>query len=62
LGYARVSSLEQDAALQHDALSAAGCFRSWIDTASGSLTGRPELGPVMDALRRGTPWCGVWAS
>jgi DNA invertase Pin-like site-specific DNA recombinase len=53
LGYARVSTLEQDAALQHDALSAAGCFRSWTDTASGSLTDRPELGAVMDALRPG---------
>ncbi len=53
LGYARVSTLEQDAALQHDALSAAGCFRTWTDTASGSLTDRPELGAVMDALRPG---------
>ena len=53
LGYARVSTLEQDAALQHDALRAAGCFRSWTDTASGSLTERPELGAVMDALRPG---------
>ena len=53
LGYARVSTLEQDAALQHDALRAAGCFRSWTDTASGSLADRPELGLVMDALRPG---------
>ncbi len=53
LGYARVSTLEQDAALQHDALSAAGCFRSWTDTASGALTDRPELGAVTDALRPG---------
>jgi DNA invertase Pin-like site-specific DNA recombinase len=53
LGYARVSTLEQDAALQHDALRAAGCFRSWTDTASGSLTDRPELVAVMDALRPG---------
>ena len=53
LGYARVSTLEQDAALQHDALRAAGCYRSWTDTASGSLTDRPELAAVMDALRPG---------
>ena len=53
LGYARVSTLEQDVALQHDALRAAGCFRSWTDTASGSLTDRPELAGVMDALRPG---------
>jgi len=53
LGYARVSTLEQDTALQHDALSAAGCFRLWTDTASGAVTDRPELGAVMDALRPG---------
>ena len=53
LGYARVSTLEQDAALQHDALSTAGCFRTWTDTASGAVTDRPELGAVMDALRPG---------
>ncbi len=53
LGYARVSTLEQDAALQHDALSAAGCFRSWTDTASGAVTDRPELANLMDALRPG---------
>ncbi len=53
LGYARVSTLEQDAALQHDALRAAGCFRSWTDTASGAVTDRPELAAVMDALRAG---------
>ena len=39
--------------MQHDALRAAGCFRSWTDTASGSLTVRPELVAVMDALRPG---------
>jgi len=48
-----VSTLEQDAALQHDAFSAAGCFRSWTDTASGALTDRLELAAVMDALRAG---------
>jgi len=53
LGYARVSTLEQDAALQHDALSVAGCFRTWTDTASGAATDRPELAGVMDALRPG---------
>ncbi len=53
LGYARVSTLEQDAALQHDALSAAGCFRTWTDTASGAVTDRPELTAALDALRSG---------
>jgi len=31
IGYARVSTLEQDEALQHDALMAAGCQRVFID-------------------------------
>ena len=53
LGYARVSTTVQDPALQHDALSAAGCWRTWTDTASGSRTDRPQLGEVMAALRAG---------
>ncbi len=52
-GYARVSTPEQDAALQHDALNAAGCFRTWTDAASGAVVERPELSAVMHALRPG---------
>ncbi len=53
MGYARVSTTVQDPALQHDALSAAGCWRTFTDTASGSKTDRPELGEVLAALRPG---------
>jgi DNA invertase Pin-like site-specific DNA recombinase len=53
LGYARVSTLEQDPALQHDALTAAGCYRIYTDRASGSLEKRPELDKVLDQLRPG---------
>ncbi len=53
LGYARVSTLEQNAALQHDALSAAGCWRVFTDHASGAKTERPELGKVLEQLRDG---------
>lgn len=53
LGYARVSTADQDPALQHDALTAAGCFRVWTDTASGAKTQRPQLDAVLDALRPG---------
>lgn len=53
LGYARVSTGEQDAALQLDALEQAGCTRVFRDTASGALDDRPELGQVLDHLREG---------
>jgi len=53
LGYARVSTTVQDPALQHDALSAAGCWRTWTDTASGAKTDRPQLVEVMTSLRPG---------
>lgn len=53
LGYARVSTTDQDARLQHDALIAAGCYRIFTDTASGSLQSRPELDKLMDQLRPG---------
>jgi len=53
LGYARVSTTEQNAHLQVDALKAAGCIRVWIDTASGALERRPRLDRVLDHLRPG---------
>jgi len=52
-GYARVSTADQDAQLQHDALTAAGCYRIFTDTASGSLQSRPELDKLLDQLRPG---------
>jgi len=51
--YARVSTGDQDAQLQHDALTAAGCYRIFTDTASGALQSRPELDKLLDQLRPG---------
>jgi DNA invertase Pin-like site-specific DNA recombinase len=53
LGYARVSTLDQDDALQQDALVAAGCQRLFIDKASGSLASRPALDDLLEQMRPG---------
>jgi DNA invertase Pin-like site-specific DNA recombinase len=53
LGYARVSTGEQDPALQRDALAAAGCARVWVDVASGSRDDRPELARLLEGLLPG---------
>jgi hypothetical protein len=53
LGYARISTGEQHHELQVDALKAAGCYRVFVDTASGALAARPALDQVLDQLRPG---------
>jgi DNA invertase Pin-like site-specific DNA recombinase len=54
IGYARVSTQQQDLARQIKALKRAGCARIFSDTASGkTLAGRPELAAALDALDRG---------
>lgn len=53
-GYARVSSSDQDFALQEQALRAAGCDVVRAEKASGtSRAGRTELATLLDFLRRG---------
>lgn len=53
IGYARVSTGDQDTALQIDALQRAGCKRTFEDRASGSKTDRPGLAEAMRYLRDG---------
>ena len=53
LGYARVSTLQQHEALQHDALLAAGCQRIFVDKASGKLESRPALDDLLEQVRPG---------
>ncbi len=53
LGYARVSTAEQSVDAQRNALSAAGCSRVWVETASGATTSRPELSDLFSHLRSG---------
>lgn len=53
IGYARVSTLDQDPALQLDALTAAGCERIFQEKASGMKEDRPQLAAALDHMRKG---------
>ena len=53
IGYARVSTQDQDHALQLDALRAAGCERVFEETASGGKLDRPELDAALAYMRKG---------
>jgi DNA invertase Pin-like site-specific DNA recombinase len=53
IGYARVSTDDQDAAAQVAALKAAGCERIYREKASGGRWDRPELHRLLDQLRKG---------
>ncbi|ELM1171752.1 recombinase family protein, partial [Pseudomonas aeruginosa] len=47
IGYARVSTRDQKADLQVDALKQAGCERIYQDIASGAKSARPELDKLL---------------
>lgn len=53
IGYARVSTRDQHAEAQHDALTAAGCAKVFTDKASGKLASRPKLDAALAYLRPG---------
>jgi DNA invertase Pin-like site-specific DNA recombinase len=53
LGYARVSTNEQDTAAQVSALKSAGCEKIFREKASGGRWDRPELHRLLDQLRKG---------
>ncbi len=53
IGYARVSTFEQNLDLQQDALKQAGCDRIYLDKLSGSQAQRPGLEKVKEVLREG---------
>ncbi len=53
VGYARVSTSEQDTAAQTTALEAAGCERIFTEQASGGRWNRPQLHRLLDQLRPG---------
>jgi len=53
IGYARVSTRDQNVDLQIDALKKAGCERIYQDIASGSKSARPELDKLLVHVRAG---------
>lgn len=54
VGYARVSTIDQELGGQVDALTAAGCERVFSEKVSGtSTTGRDKLQEAMDFVREG---------
>ena len=53
VGYARVSTRDQHPEAQLDALSSAGCARTFTDQASGTLARRPALDEALSYLRPG---------
>ena len=53
IGYARVSTRDQNLDLQVDALKSAGCERIYQDVAGGAKTARPALDDMLGQLRAG---------
>ena len=59
LGYARVSTAEQDVAGQNDQLVKAGAIRVFQDVISGKQFKRPGLNELIDHARQGDSLCVV---
>jgi DNA invertase Pin-like site-specific DNA recombinase len=53
IGYARVSTGEQNLDLQKDALEEAGCEEIYTDQVSGAKSERPGLEEAISHLRKG---------
>ena len=53
IGYARVSTDDQETAIQESALKQAGCGKIFPEIASGGRWDRPQLARALDHLRAG---------
>lgn len=53
IGYARVSTEDQNLTLQTDALTSAGCERVFTDKASGAISAREGLAKALSHAREG---------
>jgi DNA invertase Pin-like site-specific DNA recombinase len=53
IGYARVSTVDQNLASQRDALTEAGCAKIFTEQMSGAVTDRPALHDALEFARTG---------
>src|SRR6266545_6082470 len=53
IGYARISTTDQNLNLQRDALTQAGCSKIFTDTISGAKADRPGLAQALEFARDG---------
>lgn len=53
VGYARVSTQDQNLSLQLDALKIAGCDKVYQEKVSGAAAERPELSKLLELVREG---------
>ena len=59
IGYARVSTRDQNLEMQLDALAKAACQRIFTDKLSGAQVERPGLKEALSHLREADP-CVIW--
>lgn len=60
VGYARVSTVDQNSDLQLDALRRAGCEKIYTERASGARADRPELARVLNDVLRAGDTLVIW--
>src|SRR5271165_1252824 len=53
IGYARVSTLDQNLTLQRDALTEAGCTKLFVEQVSGAVSDRAALRDALEFARAG---------
>jgi DNA invertase Pin-like site-specific DNA recombinase len=61
IGYARVSTVDQNLALQRDALTEAGCAKIFTEQMSGAVTDRPALHDALEFARSAPRDLSKWS-
>lgn len=60
VGYARVSTLDQNPEMQIDALKEAGCDKIFIEKSSGAKDDRPQLKATLEYMRKDEDTLVIW--